>query len=784
MTKPSKGASEAVAAPSASHIDPIDLQDPLRLDDRVVARGAEQYYQDQAELNAEAIRLQMLEAINQVGLVQQDYQARIARLQELLKPKVFVRKATKKILRAVKHRLVRYGRVLIARRDALQIPRFTDIYFTQPAEPVVSVIIPVYNLLPITLACLRSILRQPERVPFEIIVVDDASPDPLVQSVLKRIPGITYVRQPQNGGFVRSCNAGASRARAPILYFLNNDTEVWSNWLTPIVQLYQDRTVGAVGSKMVYPKPPAQAHWTLQEAGGIVFKSGEAWNYGRTDRADLSHYNFIRDVDFCSGAGLSIRRDLFERIGGFNLALAPGYYEDVELCFAVRDLGYRVLYQPLSVVTHYEGASSASKVLNGQKPMKAYQIVNGQKFKHMRVKELTQQWPKELEKLPLIARRKRGMRIWFFEWFIPMFDRDYGSARTVALLRELARHHTVTFVARDITDKPRYREFLQNLGVEVVPRGVGSNLTHKLAVEGKYIDLAIVARPDVMHYFYHLLKRFAPQAPIIYDTVDIHHMRLERELARTTEPRKCREIQGQITLFKTLELEYGRRSDAIWAITPADQTNLLRLLPGKQVDIVSAAHEANPSQRTYAEREGLMYIGSFHHPPNIASMEFYINEINPHLQRLVPGLTLSVIGQAVPEWLKRLARDKAGETVKFIGTVSDAGLEQAYERARLFVAPVTFGSGLKGKVVMAMSRGLPVVATSMAAEGIPARDGLSIDLADEPQLFAQKIAALYLDNAVWQMRSQAALKVVRTHYSEQHFAQEINDSFAKLTSRL
>ncbi|MDP2587487.1 MAG: glycosyltransferase, partial [bacterium] len=761
----------------------IDPSDPLQLKNPIVARGAALYYAEQADLNAEALRREIWAHTAEVEQARKEADQKMEAFKTKLTPKHLPKTLAKRVYNIANKKThgrlngLRYGgwSGLTGRpkRTGPAIPRFTDIKFTLPDKPVVSVVVPVFNLLDITVECLRSLTKIKESVSFEVIVVDDASTEPLVQPVLHRIPGIVYVRQPKNGGFVNSCNSGALKARGEFIYFLNNDTTVHDSFLSPVVELYKNPHIGAVGSKLVHPTG------LLQEAGGIVFKTGEGWNYGKSDRPDRPEYNVVRDVDYCSGAGLSIRRSLFERIGGFNKNLEPGYYEDVELCFAVRELGYRVVYQPHSVVVHYEGASSLSNVVDGKKPMKAYQEVNYHKFKKMRAAELADQWPKELLYLPLIARRKRGLRVWVFDWFVPMHDREYGAARMLTILELLARDHTVTFVARDIVDRERYRVKLQDIGVYVCPRIFGSNFTNTMRAEGKFIDLAIVSRPEIMHFFYHVIRRFAPQAPIIYDTVDVHHVRLERELAKTTAttgPAKIADLKKQIEYFRTLEREYGTLADVVWAITPTDQQNFRRLLPSAQIDIVSGAHEPHKVVPGVSGRTGLLYIGSFHHPPNISAVEFYIQEIYPRLQKRLPGVQLKVIGHAASDQLKQLAGEKTGGGVVFLGGVDDATLLAEQKKARIFVCPLLFGSGLKGKIVMSMAAGLPVVTTSVGAEGIPAQNGHDIAIADSPDDFVARIVELYLNAALWQERSRNGQQVIEDHYSERNLQQELRTS--------
>lgn len=255
--------------------------------------------------------------------------------------------------------------------DAVEIEWREDA--TPPAAIGCSIIIPVHNNAHHTQRCLsrlRAVL--PDNFSGEIIVVDDASTDdtPNILSRWTEIDTrIRVLRRAVSMGFVHSCNWGAAAATAEVLVFLNNDTLPERGWLPPLLRVLHDHPrAGAVGGKLLYPDR------TLQEAGGLIFSDGSGWNFGRHDEEiDFPLYNYLREVDYCSGALLATRRALFTEAGGFDVRYAPAYYEDVDYCFQLRTMGYAVYYQPESVVVHFEGASSGTDLTRG---VKRYQVLN------------------------------------------------------------------------------------------------------------------------------------------------------------------------------------------------------------------------------------------------------------------------------------------------------------------------------------------------------------------------------------------------------------------------
>ena len=231
----------------------------------------------------------------------------------------------------------------------------------------VSVVIPVYDGLRYTKACLDSLRATvPASWDVEIIVVDDCSTDSTAEfldDVVASDSRLRVVRNDQNKGFLGSANGGAAEAKGDLLVFLNNDTVLLPGWLPPLLRTFREfPEAGVVGGRLVYPDG------RLQEAGGAVFSDGSAAKvgYGETD-IDDPLFTFVRPVDYCSGALLATPRELFGRIGGFDTRYGFGYYEDVDYCFSVRALGRSVLYQPEATIIHVEGGTAGTDLTVGAK---------------------------------------------------------------------------------------------------------------------------------------------------------------------------------------------------------------------------------------------------------------------------------------------------------------------------------------------------------------------------------------------------------------------------------
>ncbi|MDD9941280.1 MAG: glycosyltransferase family 2 protein [Myxococcales bacterium] len=267
------------------------------------------------------------------------------------------------------------------------------------SDPDVSIVIPAYGKCATTWACLQSLAQAKTDVPFEVIVVDDASPDRTAR-VLSSVGGLKLHENPKNLGFIGSCNVGADLAKAKWLCLLNNDTRVTDNWLDELVATFEQHPeAGMVGARLLFPDG------RLQEAGGTVFRDGSTSHFGRNRDPARPEFGFVREVDFCSGACLLLPRSLYRELGGFDAHYAPAYCEDVDLAFRVRARGLSVLYQPLCRVVHYEGVTHGRDLDRG---VKRYQRINRDKLRARFQETLRASHPAPGRRTAVAADRRLG----------------------------------------------------------------------------------------------------------------------------------------------------------------------------------------------------------------------------------------------------------------------------------------------------------------------------------------------------------------------------------------
>ncbi|AOI47634.1 hypothetical protein WI23_04395 [Burkholderia oklahomensis C6786] len=629
--------------------------------------------------------------------------------------------------------------------ESLQQP-FTPFALPTSSAPLVSVIIPAYGKLAYTLACLRSIARHGASAAFEVLVVDDASPDDGTQT-LSQIKGLRLIRNERNLGFIGSCNAGAAAAQGGYLLFLNNDTQVTLGWLDQLLACFvEEADCGIAGSRLVYPDG------RLQEAGGIVFSDASGWNFGRFESPDNPQFLYRRRVDYVSGASMMIEAVLFRQLGGFDSRYAPAYYEDTDLAFAVRAAGKQVLYQPESLVIHNEGISSGTDIFSG---VKQYQVANRDKFRRKWATELTAQ-PAPGTPAVKAIQRSSTPHILIIDALTPDASRDSGSLRMINIMRLLNEMGwRISFMASNRLASPVEIAALGRIGVHVLCKPWMASLTRWLKREGDQLAAVMLCRHYVATPNLKLIKQLAPQARILFDTVDLHFLREQRAAALTDNQALARKAN----MSRRHELALIRACDVSFVVSPIERDLLAREVPDATVELLSNIHEVPGRRAGFFARQGLVFVGGFSHSPNEDAVRWLIGEIFPHIHAERPDILLHIIGD-IP---KATQSELAGSGIHIHGRVAD--LAPWMDGCRVALAPLRYGAGVKGKVNMAMSYGLPVVATRMAAEGMQLHDGDDVLLSDDAEGFAAAVLRVYEDELLWNRLSDHGVENVRKYFS-------------------
>jgi GT2 family glycosyltransferase/glycosyltransferase involved in cell wall biosynthesis len=621
-----------------------------------------------------------------------------------------------------------------------------NLSFPKFDEPVVSIITLTFNKVEFTYQYLESIIAHTD-IPYELIIVDNCSQDETT-SLLDRLENVTTIKNNENLGFIKGCNQGASKARGKYLLFLNNDINVTPGWLSKLVRTIENYPkCGAVGCKLIWP------NGKLQEAGSIIWNDGSALGYGREDNPMQPEYSYLREVDYCSGACLLVRKDIFQQLGLFDERYIPAYYEDSDLCLGIWGLGYNVVFQPDVVVFHNEFTSSSFNKAT------ALMVANQSKFVAKRKDALRD----KLDPSPnnvLFARDIRpGNRLLVIDDRVPTPYQGSGYPRAYHMLKFLGElGYKVTFFPLDnATPWQPYTNELQQLGIEVF---YGDNLDFIRFAQDRagYYDLILVSRPHNMEMAVDAIKRFFSNAVLLYDAEAMFSLReiLKAKIKgiKQREPDAERMINGEIDLMNKADLIMTVSSHEKKIIVEKGNLNNI-VVWGHSIDV------KNP-KTLFRERKDILFVGGFlaSESPNEDAVLYFAKEVFPKLREAI-SCRFFITGLNPPDSIKKLS----SSSVIVTGYVED--LREYYDKCRIFVVPHRYSAGISWKLQEAMSYGIPAVVSELTASQLDLTDGNEVLIAKNTDEFVQKIIKIYQDEELWYLLQQNALKYIqRTCNSE------------------
>ena len=622
--------------------------------------------------------------------------------------------------------------------------------FPDVERPRASIILLAWRRVDLLLACLRSLSDTIRRdVQYEVIVVSNDAPQQFRDALNSQVDCVRLLEARTNLGFASGCNLGASVARGEYLVLLNDDCVVAPGWLDWLVTTADaNPQAGAVGSLVLFPDG------RIQEAGAVILADGTTMPVGRTTPGDSLDWHFVRQVDYVSACSLLVTRRAWDHVGGFDSEYYPAYYEDVDLCLALREKGHQVLLEPRSRVWHHESASS-----DGLFRRFLFER-NHNRLQQKWATTLQWQVPREPTMPAALIRaawRARGAptRILIIDDRVPEPSLGSGFGRMFTAVLELAASGYAVSVCPTTGVDGVPPDALVSAGVAIV----SGDLERHLSCPWVNYEAVIVSRPHNFERMGNVVRTCQPNAVLLYDCEALVWRRLTRQARLATDAGERDGLQRAAAEMRALEERIVVECDVAVTVSK-EEAELLAGVEGccPISPLLPADTSVAFGRQGFDERFGVAYVTGWlagAGSPNADGLRWFVSSVLPLVRRSIPWARVHVTGANPPSDLLELA----DPNLLFEGHVTD--LSALYSRTRVVIAPIRFGAGVKVKTVQALQHGVPVVSTSCGSEGIDTYGLDAIAVADDPRDFAGLLVTLLTDRVQWEARRIAIADLVR-----------------------
>lgn len=640
-----------------------------------------------------------------------------------------------------------------------------ELIFKSGQLPKVSIIIPFYNQEIYTYNCLIHLhANLSEKISYEILLVDDNSTEAYDFS---KIEGIEIIKNEINLGFLKSVNKAISQSKGEYIYLLNNDTEVQENFLDELFHVFDNfENVGAVGSMLL------NHDHSLQEAGSVFMKDFTIHQIVRNRKPYFPEVNYIKKVDYCSGCSLLFKKHKDNgQVNNFDEQFAPAYFEETDLCFDLKYNQNKEIYvNPFSKVIHFNGVTYNNKKeesLEKSQRKEALFNVNKEKF--------YAKWSKEINAIKATdvidrVHEKYEKSIVFFNDLIPEFDKDSGANRLKELMiLFIKKGYHVSLISKEIFSENHYTRFYQKAGINVFYEYLKfDDFKHYVTKYCSKSDFVWIYGAYTFYRYYKDIKTLLPNSKLVYDMVDIHHLRFERAMKLNPSDKKAKK---EYIKFKEIELLAAKESDFVIAISDDEKEFMKTFCSEEKLVTISNIHYPKvkiEDTLNFKDRKDILFIGSTH-TPNIDAIYYLANEIMPIVWKSNPEIKLNIVGN-----VKDIIKDIHHKNIIFHGFLPS--VESFFNTNKLMVAPLRYGAGVKGKIGQAFEFYLPVVSSSIGTEGMHLKDNANALVADDAKDFANAILRLYDSEDLW-LKLQANSENSLFPFSRQKATEIITDFF-------
>jgi O-antigen biosynthesis protein len=587
---------------------------------------------------------------------------------------------------------------------------------------------------------LGTLTHTPAGATFEVLVAlpaDAPLPAMAADAPLPAMAGVRAVAATDGDTLAAVCNRAAALAHGDHLAIWHASATPQPGWLGALADcLARHASVGMVGGVLL------GADGLLQAAGASIEVDGRLTPLGRGEPPAHPAYAGVEAVDANPLGCAMLPRGVWQRFGGLDPDIAAIDHAVAELGVRLRGEGLRVLRQPFARLT-----GQPTPPRDDWADAYGRWRLRGLRFAHGH----------GLASLGLPP--PPAPRALFFDHYVPTPDRDSGSADIAWHLRIFAElgWQVTLLPVNDLARDDRYVDDLRRAGIRVVANGWAAAFTEFLARTPEPFDLLVVHRGSlVAEPMLDALQRHSPQARLVFNTVDLHFLRMEREALLHRSPGMLEEAFR----MQRTELAAITRADCTILLSLAERRMIADMLPRARTCVIPIMRDIPGRRAPFAPRRGAMFVGSFQHRPNVDAIVTFARDVWPLVRQRL-DTTLTVVGADAPAEVLALASPGSGIAVA--GYVAD--LEAALAACRLTVAPLRYGAGIKGKIVTSLVNGVPCVASPVAVEGMGMTEQAHVRVATTPQEFADAVVDVHERPELWEALSEGGLRFARETFS-------------------
>jgi glycosyltransferase involved in cell wall biosynthesis len=355
--------------------------------------------------------------------------------------------------------------------------------------------------------------------------------------------------------------------------------------------------------------------------------------------------------------------------------------------------------------------------------------------------------------------------------YVPHFDKDAGSRAVFQLLELLIKIGIrVIFIGDDFIKHEQYTEILEQLGIKVLygkyyykhwKKWIKNNRTH--------IDYVILNRPYISVKYIDVIRKYT-NINICYNGIDLHFLRDMREYEITNDKEKLISSKKwkniELTLMKKSDVVYYFSTEEIKIIKEIDSLINCKVIP---LNIFS---KNIPKNYEFNKRKDIIFVGGFSHEPNVDGLIWFVKSIMPLIRQSIPDIILYVIGSNITEKIKNIETDN----IKILGYLNDFELDEYYNKCKICVVPLRYGAGIKGKLLEAMYKQIPVITTTIGAEGLPDIEECLV-IEDNPEYFANKLINMYNDYKLLETLTENSHNYIMKYFTVENALNILKEDF-------